>query len=407
MINKTLRILITLPMAMMLIGISFVNLRIEYLSQSKTIDSHEVDNDLLKELRGLKQALSNDADVDMQKLYPEGYVFINALYGLAWCNFIKSTKNVSDIYFDEGHIEIQNAWNKINSNIGRSPFSENLPLEYGAFYTGWSTYLLGKKLSIEQINGRDVHEVTLFQQRCELINSIIRERVFPESYPSGAWPADVIVCIATLSLHDRIFGVKYQTSIKAWLAKVKTKLDGHGLIPHSVNPLNNEPTEKARGSSQSLMLTFLNDIDAEFAQSQFRIFKSNFLDRKVGLTGIREYPKDEASIADIDSGPVIFELGTAATIVGMQTLSLYNEHRSALEIHNMIETFGIPYQNDESKAYLFALIPMADAFIAWGHSTMGIKSTKVDFMTFHIYSLILGLILGVMLWLVFKCKKNT
>jgi hypothetical protein len=404
--TNLLRILFSLPIVVLLVGIIFVNIRIGYPPQVETIGSKVMSDDLLKELRGLKLALQKDADIDMQKVYPEGYLFINALYGLAWCNFLEINKNKHDTYFNEGHVEIQQSWDKINSEVGRSSFNENLPLPYGAFYTGWNTYLLGKKLGIEPVKDRNANEVNLFQQQCELINSAISKNIFPSSYNGGAWPADAVVCIAVLSLHDRLFEVKYGGAIKAWLNEVKTKLDNHGLIPHSVNPLNNEPTETARGSSQSLMLIFLKDIDAEFAHLQFRVFKSNFLDRNVGLTGIREYPKDDYGIGDIDSGPVIFGLGAAATIVGKQTLNLYGEQGSASEIHNMIEAFGFPCQNNESKTYLFGLLPMADAFIAWGHSTMNIKSSEANFTTFHIYSLILVLILGLMLWFLFKRKKH-
>ncbi len=398
-------ILFSLPIVVLLVGIIYVNIRIDYPPQVETIGCNLINDDLLKELKGLKQALQADADIDMQKVYPEGYVFINALYGLAWCNFL-TNKNKQDTYFNEGHVEIQQSWDKINSEFGRSSFDENLPLPYGAFYTGWSTYLLGKKLGIEQAKDRKLNEVNLFQQQCELINSSISKNIFPSSYPGGAWPADPVICIAALSLHDRLFEAKYRSAIKAWLAKVKTKLDGHGLIPHSVNHLNNEPTETARGSSQSLMLIFFKDIDAKFARGQFKLYTANFLDKKLGLTGIREYPKDDYGIGDIDSGPVIFGLGAAATIVGMQTLYLYEEQRATSEIHSMIETFGFPYQNDESKTYLFGLLPMADAFIAWGHSTMNMKSFEANFTAFHIYSLILALVLGFMLWFLFKRKKH-
>src|SRR6187402_744043 len=131
-------------------------------------------------------------------------------------------------------LRIQKAWDKIDSDVGRNPFSEELPLAYGAFYTGWSTYLLGKKLSIEQATDRNAEEVALFKRQCERIDSSIHERIYPVSYYGAAWPGDVLVCIASLSLHDKLFQVKYAPSIKQWLENVKTKLDYHGLIPHAI-----------------------------------------------------------------------------------------------------------------------------------------------------------------------------
>lgn len=405
MLNQFFRFLFAMPIIILLIGIVTVNVRLNYTPQIEVVEGDTVNNDLLKELRGLKHALYEGADVDMQKMYPEGYLFINVLYGLAWCNFLETTKSKLNLYYNEGHNEIQNAWNKINSSVGRSPFSEELSLKYGAFYTGWSTYLLGKKLSIEQPANRNEIEVILFKQLCERIDSAIHERIYPVSYYGAAWPADAVVCVAALSLHDQIFPVKYNSSIKKWVTLVKSTLDTYGLIPHAVDPLNNEPTETARGSSQSLMLIFLKDIDHEFANEQFKIYHDNFLDNKFGVTGIREYPKDDYGLGDIDSGPVIFQLGSASTIVGMHTLYLYGEHKDASEIQCMIESFGFPFQNEEKKEYLFGLLPMADVFIAWGHSTMGTQLTDTNFNSIHIYSLIAVLILVLMLWFMFKPKK--
>jgi hypothetical protein len=64
-----------------------------------------------------------------------------------------------------------------------------------------------------------------------------------------------------------------------------------------------------------------------------------------------------------------------------------------------------PFQKDESKTYLFGLLPIADAFIAWGHSAMDMKSSETSFTSFHIYSLVLILILSALLWFLFKPKK--
>lgn len=405
MLNHILRLLFVLPIIILLVGVVTVNIRLNYIPPIEVVKGDTLNTDLLKELRGLKSTLYEGADIDMQKIYPEGYLFINALYGLAWCNFLETTKSKPSIYFKEGHDEIQNAWNKINSEIGRAPFNQELSLAFGAFYTGWSTYVLGKKLKIEQPTNRNEIDVALFKQQCERIDSAIHEKIYPVSYYGAAWPADAVVCIAALSLHDQIFPAKYNSSIKNWVTKVKATLDPYGLIPHAVDPLNNEPIETARGSSQSLMLIFLKDIDQEFASQQFKIYQANFLDSKLGVSGIREYPKDDDGFGDIDSGPVIFELGSASTIVGMYTLHLYGEHKAAAEIRSMIEAFGFPFQNEESKEYLFGLLPMADAFIAWGHSTTGTKSFDTDFTNFKQYSLVIVLILILMLWFLFKPKR--
>lgn len=379
-----------------------VNVKIHYSPEKRIIARDTIDYDLLKELRNLKHSLHENADIEMQHLYPEGYIFLNAIYGLAWCNFLEGLDGESE-YFNEGHGEIQRVFDKIDSDTGRSSFDEDLPLPYGAFYTGWSTYLLGRKLYLEPPSKRKKTEVDFFRQKCENIASSINEKIYPESYHGSAWPADVVLCMATLALHDKLFEPHYSDAIKNWLMKVKSTLDSHGLISHSSNPLSGMPIENARGSSQSLMLVFLHSIDKEFALKQFSIYKTNFVDEKFGLTGIREYAKDDFGASDVDSGPVILKFGSAATIVGMYTLSLYGEYDMSLGIRNTIEAFGFTLNKGDQKTYLFGLLPMVDAFIAWAHSAESRQSTSLpSFLTFHTYSGFIFVVLIAFLWILLK-----
>ena len=163
-----------------------INARIYYHPEIRIAGQDTVNTDVLKELRGLKSALDSNADLEMQKIYPEGYLFINALYGLAWCNYIR--EHPESEFLNEGLAEIQKTWNKINAPLGGAPFDQDLALPYGAFYTGWSTYLLGKKLTVERDEQRDKNELIIFRQRCKLIAAALKDTVYPASYHGGVWP---------------------------------------------------------------------------------------------------------------------------------------------------------------------------------------------------------------------------
>lgn len=407
MINKVLKVVFCLPAIVVLLVILFLNVNLYYTPETTFVAPDSLRTDLLKELRGLKSAMRDNADIKMQRLYPEGYLFMNAIYGLAWCNFMAGLSNESDS-FKEGTAELQKTWTKIDSDRGRSPFNESLPLRYGAFYTGWSTYFLGRKLALEHPTKRKEAEVTYFKQQCDSIAASVKERIYPASYYGSAWPADVILCIASLSWHDKLFEPRYTGVRKDWVGKVKNNLDAHGLIPHAASPLNGKPVENARGSSQGLMLIFLREIDASFAAEQFAIYRSNFLDRTFGLAGVREYPKGEFGIGDVDSGPVFLQMGSAATLVGMQTLYIYDDVESSVQMRNVIEAVAFPYERDDGKTYLFGLMPMADAFIAWSHSVeRGHDSASSSFITFHVISAVVCIALGALLWIILKPKKPT
>src|SRR3989337_202503 len=108
----------TLPM-LVLLFILYINIKLYFNPEIKTIEGQRINYDLLCELRGLREALNGNADQEMQQLYPEGHLFFNALYGLSWCEFVKTLQPASALY-KEGHVEIQRAFDKIDSDRGRS-----------------------------------------------------------------------------------------------------------------------------------------------------------------------------------------------------------------------------------------------------------------------------------------------
>ena len=58
-------------------------------------------------------------------------------------------------------------------------------------------------------------------------------------------------------------------------------------------------------------------------------------------------------MGDVDSGPILFGFGGAATIVGMQTLFLYGEYELSVKIRNTIEALSFPFVNGNEKKYFF------------------------------------------------------
>ncbi|WP_276368665.1 hypothetical protein [Chryseolinea sp. H1M3-3] len=220
MVNTFFKALISSPLIAIMILIVMANVNNNYQPQVKLDDGRIVNGDLIKGIRGLKNALNADEDLEMQRMYPEGYMFLNVIYSLACCNLLEGDKSAEIV--KEGLTEIQKAWQKISDSRGRAPFSEELSPPFGSFYKGWSTYLLGRKLNLEAEHQRDEKEVAQFRYQCEEISKAIQEKVYPVSYYGGAWPADVLVSVASLSLHDKIFETKYNQTIHGWLDKVKT-----------------------------------------------------------------------------------------------------------------------------------------------------------------------------------------
>jgi hypothetical protein len=55
---------------------------------------------------------------------------------------------------------------------------------------------------------------------------------------------------------------------------------------------------------------------------------------------------------------------------------------------------------------LFGTLPIADAFIAWGHSlTLHTQEVDVSFVRFHVYSILASLPFLLFIWMLVKPEK--
>lgn len=353
---------------LLLICILYLNFQLYYQpSWSKT--APRINLSLYAQLKYLKSRLHAGAAYDMQKIYPEGYLFLNALYGLSWCNFTGG-QPLNSVLYKEGIQEIKWALREVEKPLAKTPFSPNLPLPHGAFYNGWSNYLRAKYLDLLPRPQADTTQWRIYQDNCTQIAELIAqsETPFLESYIYASWPADMVVLMAALAEHDRLTAPKYQDLLQKWMLEVDEKTDQLGLIPHAVHPYTGKTLEAARGSSQSLILNFLLEIDSAYAWRKFPIYKKHFLAYRFGLPGVREYPRGNLGFGDIDSGPVLLGIGGAASIVGQRTMALYGENEVAEGLRNSIEAFGVGMKWKGRKCYLFGALPIADGFIAWANS---------------------------------------
>lgn len=257
-----LKYVINIFLILMIVIIIGFNYSLFYEPDFKENEFQEIayNLDVYNQLNFLKQELRQGAGEAMQSIFPEGVIFINALYGLSWAELISNQPAVSKVYI-EGIEEISYAIKEIEKPSSIGIFKEELPLRYGAFYRGWSNYLIGKKIQLQREEERDTIEVRKFINTCQEISQTLEgsESPYLESYENLKWPADGIIAVSSLKLYDAIYESEiYSTQLKEWLIKVKSNLDrSTGLIPHSIEAENDKIIEGARGCSQSLILVFL------------------------------------------------------------------------------------------------------------------------------------------------------
>jgi hypothetical protein len=318
-----------------------------------------------RQLVHLRQELDGGAATRAQRSFPEGYFFLYALYGLTYVDLGRASAVSSSVALREARWALAN----LQSAEGRAPFSASLAPAYGVFYRGWINWLRGGILALQPASGRDQAEVRRFEADSTALGAAFDASATPflPAYPGRAWPVDSVVAVASLALHDKLLPPRFEATAIRWTANVRADLDpATGLIPHTADVDTGDPTSGARGSSQSLTLRFLPEIDPSFARQQYTLFRTWFLSAPLGLgPAVREYPVGTVGRGDADSGPLLLGIGLSATVVTVGAARVQGDERLAGALANFGEVAGLPVDTPWSRRYAFGALPIGDAFLAW------------------------------------------
>ncbi|MEU4885460.1 MULTISPECIES: hypothetical protein [Streptomyces] len=319
-----------------------------------------------RQLTFLREALDDGAGDEAQEMFPEGYFFLHALYGLSW---VETGMRAPAGERSTALREARWALGRLESPSGRAPFSPGLTPPYGVFHRGWSNWLRGGVLSLQPAGQRDPAEVRRFTRDSAVLGAAFDASRSPylEAYPGQAWPVDSTVAIASLRLHDTLLPDRFDGTVQRWLREVRERLDPRtGLLPHRAAPGTGEPVEVARGTSQSLIQRFLIDIDPVFAGEQYLRFRDRYVVSPLGLgPAVREYPHGMDGPADVDSGPLPLGVSLSASAVTIGAAQAHGDAPLAAALAGVSELAGLPVDTPWTKRYAFGLIPVGDAFLAW------------------------------------------
>ncbi|MBB5434267.1 hypothetical protein [Nocardiopsis composta] len=338
-------------------------------------------------LRFLGAELRGGAGERMQALFPEGYVFTHALYGLSRAN----SGTLDPGRREEALAEARWALDRLDSPAGTAPFPRQADPGYGVFHAGWSTYLLAR--IVELAGGPDAApgEARRLAADAEEIAAAFDASLadsgspYLAAYPGQAWPVDSVAAAAALAratevlrgVQDPEWSEARTATLDAWSAAVRERTDpGTGLIPHRVDAETGAPIGPARGSSQALLLRFLPDVDPAWAAEDYRTFREEFRSGHAWAPGVREFPAGVDGAGDVDSGPLILGLSASASAVALGDAVLYGDEPAAAALTGLGEPLGAA-AGGEQRAYLGGALPVGDAFMVWSRTTAGERPAPV------------------------------
>jgi hypothetical protein len=323
----------------------------------------------IAQLRFLKGALEDGAGERMQELFPEGYVFTWALYGLASAQTLAVLPES-----DERQVDMLRAASTavahVQSDVAKRTFVRAMVPEFGAFYVSWSLYL---RSVILRSTGADAAPFDLaeFERDCAAFAAVLESSDDPllPSYPDAAWPADTGVGVAALAIRDGVLGPRYTAVINEWVAGVRERVDPTlGAVPQAAGFLDASPSHGPRGESLALLSLILVDVDRSLARQQYEILRANFVDYVWGVPGVREYPHGVKGKGDVDSGPLPLGFSGPAIVVAAGAAIAHGDEHVANALLATAEVFGLPIEIKGRRRYALGLLPVGDAFLAWART---------------------------------------
>jgi hypothetical protein len=277
----------------------------------------------------------------------------------------------------EALAEARRALAQLDSPAGRAPFAPSLNPPYGVFYVGWESRLRGAVLRLQPADSRDPAELARFAADCAALARAFAASPTPflEAYPGQSWPVDNTVAVAALRYHDTILPPLYDETIRAWVTAAQTRLDpATGLLPHRTDYRTGAALEGARGSSLSIMMRFLPEIDPAWGAAQYATFRRQFVTTVMGVPGVREYPLGVTGVGDNDSGPLLAGVSLSASAVTLGAAFAQGDRDLADPMLHTGELLGLPVSWGDTKRYALGQVPVGDAFLVWSKTALPAES---------------------------------
>lgn len=360
--------------AAVLLALGWVLVRASVLGQSGLPSTHAEQRRMsLALLTSLRHALhEQDAARRMQELFPEGACFLLTLYGLAWANLAEAAPEAPESL--AARAELAWATREQAKPYVTASFSRT-QVHHGVFWMGQHNLLLGRLMALLPPAQRPPDlEQTFHQQSRQLSEAFLARPIHHlDSYPEQCWPADSVAALVSLRAHDRLYGTDFGQAYEAWKAWTLAHLDpATELPPGRLDGEDGAPGEPPRGCANSWILGLLGPEDPALAGRLYAAYRRHFAIRRLGFEMLREVPAGVDFHPDVDSGPIIWGAGVAATGIGLAAARACGDLRLAGDIHSLAGALGLPrwthIEGQTARNYLFGRFPMGDAFLAWGYS---------------------------------------
>jgi hypothetical protein len=175
--------------------------------------------------------------------------------------------------------------------------------------------------SYESLTHDNRYAATLRTQTTSLTRELLLAPLhLADDYPGECYPNDVLWAVAALKRASAL-GYGSREEVNRLARGVLATLNGpaaapQGLPAFEVDAATGEPHQPARGSASSGLLSMAGELDPHLASRWFDRYVAHYW-ADGWLRGFREVPLGTKSYEDVDSGPIVFGVGSVATGFGI------------------------------------------------------------------------------------------
>lgn len=353
-------------LALLFALIVWMNVRLYSVPEGATRPG-KISEDAMPQLRNIGRRLRAGEGARMQQIFPEGWFFSHALYGFAWVNVGLQSDDAA--LKREAAKEARWVLERMDSPEALAPFLADTQVKHGVFYLGWKNRLLGGLLTMLPPEQRLPGEIASFRSHSDQLAAAFRATptLHLDAYPGRAWPCDNVMALASLKMHDALFGSRHQEIIDAWIEFTRQHLDpATGMIVHQIDGRTGAMLIPARASTQVYIHAFLPELSVDFAREHYAKFRAAFVSDWFGYLPVREYPHGISGRGDVDTGPLILGISPSATTVSIAAARANGDYELSERNVILSETIGIPWTSGGEKSFALGQIIVADAFLVWG-----------------------------------------
>lgn len=292
--------------------------------------------------RVVQQPLNSNSDIDKIGHLSGEWM----LFSYSFTTYAFTSISIKDSSFTDRSVKsIKHSIEKVLSpdiallfGVGENLVNADTIFDHSVLYLGHLNLMLGCYRMISDDKTYNALNDKISKSLFERYSGV--EYLSLESYPSAIWVPDNTVALASLKMHSRNTGSKFESICYRWVEYAKQNFlqPETDVLYSTIDIKTGRPEEEPRGSMLGWSIMFIHYFDEEFAIELYKNYKTHFSSNYVSLRLFKERSGNyDVDIGDIDSGPVFLGYSIPANEFALSGAIISNDLRTAKKLLRLID----------------------------------------------------------------------